>query len=235
MSARRVALHFAHANGFPGACYRKLFSFLAADFDVGYLPASGHDPRFPVSDGWPLLVEELIASIVGSGRRAGARRGPFARRIPRLSSPRCGGPSCSAPSCCSTRRSWVAFHGSALQLVKRIGLIDRVTPAAITRNRRREWPSLEAALEHFRRKRLFRNFDADCLWDYVHYGTRPSARGVELVFDPGVEYRIYRAIPHDLAAAGRRLAVPAGSSADATPTCSRAPDSPPRAAACIRR
>ena len=95
-----------------------------------------------------------------------------------------------------------AFHGSALQLVKRIGLIDRVTPAATTKNRRREWPSLEAALEHFRRKRLFRNFDPDCLWDYVHYGTRPSARGVELVFDPRVEYRIYRTIPHDLAGVG---------------------------------
>jgi pimeloyl-ACP methyl ester carboxylesterase len=103
-----------------------------------------------------------------------------------------------------------AFHGSALQLVKRIGLIDRVTPAATTKNRRRQWPSLEAALDHFRRKRLFHNFDPDCLWDYVHYGTRPTAHGVELVFDPGVEYRIYRAIPHNLAAAGRRLAVPGG-------------------------
>lgn len=209
MSAARVPLHFAHANGFPGACYRKLFSCLAADFDVGYLPASGHDPRFPVSDGWPLLVEELIASIVGTGQApvlgvghslggyltflAALRRPELFRAIILLDAPMLG-----------------AFHGSALQLVKRIGLIDRVTPAATTKNRRREWPSLEAALEHFRRKRLFRNFDVDCLWDYVHYGTRPSNRGVELVFDPGVEYRIYRAIPHDLAASGQRLAVPGG-------------------------
>ena len=94
--------------------------------------------------------------------------------------------------------------------MKRIGLIDRVTPAASTKNRRREWPSLEAALEHFRRKRLFRDFDVDCLWDYVHYGTRPSLRGVELVFDPAIEYRIYRAIPHDLASPHRRLTVPGG-------------------------
>jgi pimeloyl-ACP methyl ester carboxylesterase len=33
---------------------------------------------------------------------------------------------------------------------------------------------------------------------------------VELVFDPDVEYRIYRTIPHDLAAAARKLAVPGG-------------------------
>jgi len=204
-----MALHFAHANGFPGACYRKLFSCLGADFDVGYLPASGHDPRFPVSDGWPLLVEELIASIVGSGRApvlgvghslggyltflAALRQPELFRAIILLDAPILG-----------------PFRGSALQLVKRIGLIDRVTPAATTRNRRREWPSLEAALEHFRRKRLFRNFDADCLWDYVHYGTRRSTRGVELVFDPEIEYRIYRAIPHALSAPGRHLAVPGG-------------------------
>ena len=173
MSAARVALHFAHANGFPGACYRKLFSGLAADFDVGYLPASGHDPRFPVTDGWPLLVEELIASIVERGQApvlgvghslggyltllAALRRPELFRAIILLDAPILG-----------------TFRGTALQLVKRIGLIDRVTPAATTRNRRREWPSLEAALEHFRRKRLFRDFDPDCLRDYVHYGTRPS-------------------------------------------------------------
>jgi hypothetical protein len=33
---------------------------------------------------------------------------------------------------------------------------------------------------------------------------------VELVFDPDIEYRIYRTIPHDLAAAARRLTVPGG-------------------------
>ena len=158
MSAVRVALHFAHANGFPGACYRKLFSFLAADFDVGYLPASGHDPRFPVSDGWPLLVEELIASIAGSGRApvlgvghslggyltflAALRRPELFRAIVLLDAPILG-----------------PFHGSALQ--ERIGLIDRVAPAAITRNRRREWPSI-SALEHFRRNACSK-FDADCL------------------------------------------------------------------------
>jgi pimeloyl-ACP methyl ester carboxylesterase len=210
LSAARVPLHFAHANGFPGACYRKLFSCLAADFDVGYLPVSGHDPRFPVTDGWPLLVEELIASVAGTGQApvlgvghslggylaylAALRRPELFRGIILLDAPILG-----------------AFRGSALQLVKRIGLIDRVTPAGTTKSRRREWSSLATALEHFRRKLLFRDFDADCLWDYVRYGTRPaSGGGVELIFDPQVEYRIYRTFPHDLAAAERRLAVPAG-------------------------
>jgi len=208
MKATRVALHFAHANGFPGACYHKLFSGLAADFDLGYLRASGHDPRFPVTDGWPLLVEELIESIIERGQApvlgvghslggyltflAALRRPALFRGIILLDAPILS-----------------RFRGSALQLVKHIGLIDRVTPAGSTRDRRREWPSSEAALEHFRRKRLFHNFDPDCLRDYVRYGMRPSAHGVELVFDPAVEYRIYRAFPHDLAAS-QRLSVPGG-------------------------
>ena len=165
-------LHFAHANGFPGACYNKLFSLLSADFDVGYLPASGHDPRFPVTDGWPFLVEELIASIAGSRRApvlgvghslggmltflAAVRRADLFRAVILLDAPLLG-----------------RFTGSALQLVKRIGLIDRVTPAGITRNRRRHWPNREAALAHFRRRRLFRNFDPDCLLDYPSYNARP--------------------------------------------------------------
>ena len=207
-------LHFAHANGFPGACYSKLFSLLAPDFDVGYLPASGHDPRFPVTDGWPFLVEELIASVAGTGRApvlgvghslggflslmAAVRRPDLFRAVIMLDAPILG-----------------RFTGSALQFVKRIGLIDRVTPAGMTKNRRRDWPSQEAALAHFRRKALFRSFDADCLLDYVRYGTAPvkdgpSQRGVQLVFDPEIEYRIYRTIPHDIDAVVRHLRVRAG-------------------------
>jgi pimeloyl-ACP methyl ester carboxylesterase len=99
------------------------------------------------------------------------------------------------------------FRGSALQMVKRIGLIDRVTPAGGTKNRRREWPSHQAAFEHFHRKPLFHDFDPECLWDYVRYGTRRSAHGIQLVFDPDVEYRIYRTIPHNMVVRSR---VPGG-------------------------
>jgi pimeloyl-ACP methyl ester carboxylesterase len=209
LSRTHPYLHFAHANGFPGACYHKLFELLAVEFDVGYLPASGHDPRFPVTDGWALLVEELIASVVDSGRApavgvghslggyltflAAVRRPDLFRGIILLDAPILG-----------------PFHGSGLAFAKRVGLIDRVTPAGATRDRRREWPSKAAALAHFRRKPLFRRFDPDCLLDYVRHGTVASAGGVRLSFDPDVEYRIYRTIPHDLRAQARDLRVPGG-------------------------
>jgi pimeloyl-ACP methyl ester carboxylesterase len=162
-----------------------------------------------VSDGWSGLVDELTASIEGTGRApvlgvghslggfltfmAAVRRPDLFRALILLDAPLLG-----------------RFQGSALQFVKRIGLIDRVTPAGSTRNRRRVWPSAEAALEYFRRKPLFGQFDPDCLLDYVRYGTVPAQGGVELVFDPGIEYRIYRTIPHDLASFASRLKPPGG-------------------------
>jgi pimeloyl-ACP methyl ester carboxylesterase len=95
-------------------------------------------------------------------------------------------------------------------VVKRFGLADRVTPAGITRDRRAVWASSNEAYAHFRNKRAFRDFDAECLRDYVTLGMRPAPEGVRLAFDPSIEYRIYRAFPHTLARELPALHVPAG-------------------------
>ena len=154
-------------------------------------------------------MEELEASIAGTGRApvigvghslggyltcmAAARRPDLFRAVILLDAPILG-----------------PFTGSAVQFAKRIGLIDRITPAGTTRNRRSTWPSVEAALAHFRRKPLFRQFDPDCLRDYVQHGTHASADGLTLLFDPEIEYRIYRTIPHDVADFASALRVPRG-------------------------
>ena len=195
-AARTAALtpiHFSHANGFPAPCYRKLFDGLGSDLRIGHLDRIGHDPRFPVTDGWGNLVDELIHAVerrwlepvLGIGHSLGgfltamaaARRPDLFRAIILLDAPILG-----------------RFQGSAMQFAKRIGLIDRMTPAASTRSRRREWPSREDALAHFRRRRVFAKFDAACLEDYVRFGLVDHARGVQLWFDPDIETRIYRTI-----------------------------------------
>ncbi|MBM3345823.1 MAG: hypothetical protein FJY55_04915 [Betaproteobacteria bacterium] len=95
-------------------------------------------------------------------------------------------------------------------MVKRFGMADRVTPAGITRERRREWPTHEAARDYSLTRRAFRRLDPDCVRDYARAGTMAAHGGVRLAFDPDVEYRIYRSIPHDLAAYAPRLRVPGG-------------------------
>jgi pimeloyl-ACP methyl ester carboxylesterase len=186
-----------------------MFAALADDFEIGYVDRIGHDPRYPVTDGWPNLVDQLIDTIgeryrrpvIGVGHSLGgflsalaaAARPDLFQAVILLDAPILG-----------------PFQGSAVKLVKRIGLIDRVTPAGSTRHRRRDWKTREQALAHFKRRPLFRNFAPECLHDYAQYGLVPNADGVTLWFDPGIEYQIYRTIPHNIAGGLKRLAVPGG-------------------------
>lgn len=205
----RDTILFSHANGFPAPCYRKLFSFLEPRFDLGYIETIGHDPRYPVSDNWPHLVEELVASVerryrkpvIGIGHSMGGyltfmaamQRPELFKCIVLLDAPLLS-----------------YFKSRGLAMSKWIGVVDRVTPAASTRNRRREWNSAADALAHFRSRKLFRRFDPDCLADYVRYGMVEHGGRLQLRFDPEIEYKIYCTVPDHFADYDHGLAMPAG-------------------------
>lgn len=204
----RDLLHFSHANGFPARCYRKFFSYLEPDFRISSIDCIGHDPAYPVTDGWPHLVAQLIdhlcahrGPVVGVGHSLGGyltfmaavQRPELFKCIILLDAPILG-----------------YFKGTAFGMLKRLGLADRVTPALGTRERRRDWPSVEDMVAHFRRRKIFRHFDADCLRDYATLGTVAAGGRVQLLFDPEVEYQIYRSFPHDLVYYCSRLRRPAG-------------------------
>jgi pimeloyl-ACP methyl ester carboxylesterase len=205
----RSVLHFSHANGFPADCYRKFFSYLEPDFRIGSINCIGHDPAYPVTDGWPHLLAQLIdhicshyrSPVVGVGHSLGGyltfmaavQRPELFKCIILLDAPIIG-----------------HFTGAAFGMLKRLGMVDRITPAHATRERRRDWPSVEEMVAHFGRRKIFRNFDPDCLRDYATLGTRRVGGGVRLLFDPEIEYRIYRSVPHDLVYYCNRLRVLAG-------------------------
>lgn len=200
-------LCFAHANGFPAGSYRKLFAALADGYTVLAPDKLGHDPRYPVDDNWGNLVDELLAYLEASGRtpligvghslggvltlKAALRRPQLFRAVLILDPP-----------------AFMGAAAAAMALAKRLGFIDRVTPAGKSRSRRDHWPSREAALEALRHKPLFRRFDPDCMADYIAAGTEPVADGVRLVYDPLIEAEIFRHIPHTLPWLPQRLQVP---------------------------
>ncbi|TAK45638.1 MAG: alpha/beta fold hydrolase, partial [Betaproteobacteria bacterium] len=62
-----------------------------------------------------------------------------------------------------------AVKGRLLGASKRFGIVDRVTPAGATRDRRSHWPSREDARAHLRSRKLFRHFAEECLDDYVRH------------------------------------------------------------------
>ncbi len=183
---------------------------LRVRYRVGCVEAIGTDPRYPPTEGWPLLVAQLIEvlerdyggePVFGVGHSLGAylnflaavRRPELFRAIVLLDAPVIG-----------------AFRGRALGVVKRLGMVDRFTPAGMTRERRSVWTSREEAKAHFLSKKLFRHFTDECLEHYVRFGLAGAPGRFRLLIDPEIEYLIYRTIPHDMGRHLRALKVPAG-------------------------
>lgn len=190
-------LHFSHANGFPAGTYRVLFESLSAHYDVRSIDRIGHNPDYPVTDNWRHLESELIhyferhynQPVIAVGHSLGGllslmvavKRPDLIKALIMLDSP-----------------ALSPLEANGLRLVKRLGMVDKVTPAGRTEGRRSEWPSTAEAMDYFRGKSLLRYFDERCLKDYVQSGTAPTENGVALRFDPEIEMKIYRTVPHNL-------------------------------------
>jgi pimeloyl-ACP methyl ester carboxylesterase len=101
------------------------------------------------------------------------------------------------------------FRGRMLGATKRLGIVDRVTPAGATRDRRSTWATREEAREHFKSRKLFQGFAPECLNDYVRHGLVEEGARLRLKIDPLIEYQIYRTIPHDMMRHLRSLRLPA--------------------------
>lgn len=166
------------------------------------------DPRYPPTEGWPHLVDQWIEAVAAAGEPvygvghslggylnylAAVRRPELFRAIVLLDAPIIG-----------------PFRGTMLGATKTLGIVDRVTPAGATRDRRSTWATVEEARAHFASRKLFANFAPECLDDYVRHGLVGEHGKLRLKIDPAVEYQIYRTIPHDMMRHLPKLAVPAG-------------------------
>jgi pimeloyl-ACP methyl ester carboxylesterase len=202
MSQRTLV--FSHANGFPAGTYRLLFeAWRQAGWRVEAIEKIGHDPRYPVTSNWPRLRDQLIdfiterqagpAWLVGHSLGgllsllAASRRPELARGVVLLDSPVITG--------------WQAHTLRALKLS---GLAARLGPGKVSRSRRHEWPSAQAAHQHFAAKTIFSRWDARVLHDYIQAGTHPGPAGAHLAFERDIETRIYNTLPHHLGGVLRR-------------------------------
>lgn len=200
------SIFFAHANGFPSATYGKLFAELAPDYHVRHLEQHGHDPRFPVNDNWSNLVDELIhhleageQPVWGVGHSLGGvlhyhaalLRPELYRGVVMLDSP-----------------VLTLADRMVIRAAKRLGFIDRITPAGRTLGRRELFADQAEARNYFAGKALFKAFDPDCLDAYVQHGLINDPHGLRLRFDPQTEISIYRSVPHQSPGRPQQLQVP---------------------------
>jgi len=192
---------FSHANSFPASTYGVLFKSLRArGFAVRALERYGHDARYPVTDNWPHLVQQLHDYAQREVDKAGApawlvghslggflslmcaaRHPVLARGVLLIDSPLLGG--------------WKA---QALGAIKATQLVGSISPGAVSRKRKHRWPSQGDALEHFRHKKAFSRWDPQVLHDYVAHGTHDEDGQRVLSFERDIETRIYNTLPDNL-------------------------------------
>ena len=191
-------LHFTHGNSFPAGVYRHFLAPLRRDYDVRALDMVGHDDAFPVSDGWPGLVAELIARLeayrqpailVGHSLggmlslMAAKQRPDLVRCVVMLDAPVVAG-----------WRAWL------LRAAKTRRWIDHFSPSKASQRRRTEWPDADAAYRHFASKAVFSAWAPGVLADYIEHGMMAHPDGVQLRFSREIETDIYRSLPHHMGA-----------------------------------
>lgn len=201
-------IHFAHANGFPSAAYQALFEPLERHYRLSNIPLLGHDPKYPVTNNWTHLLDQLIESVetkasepvIGLGHSLGGaltlmaavKRPELFKAVVLLDVP-----------------TFNRFESLFIFAAKNAGFIDRVTPARKSKTRRTQWASKEEAFAYFKSRSLFENFDERCLWDYINNVLQTNSEGTcDLSYRLDVELAIYRTLPHTLVYDRSMLAVP---------------------------
>jgi pimeloyl-ACP methyl ester carboxylesterase len=196
---------FSHGNSYSATTYRQLFDgWRAAGHEVAAVEHFGHDAEFPVDRRWRGMTQQLTTLIdslpeprlwlVGHSMGgylsllAAGQRPERVRGIVLLDSPIVYG-----------------WKSGLIGVVKAVGQMRRVSPAAVAVKRRDHWPNLGAAQRHFAAKPLFARWHPDILGDYVRFGTEQdpadsAGTGRRLSFRPAIEAEIYATVPHRLPA-----------------------------------
>jgi pimeloyl-ACP methyl ester carboxylesterase len=192
---------FSHGNSFPASTYTQIFKSLRSrKFKVKAIEKYGHDPRYPVSNNWPHLVQHLIdfantslkkskepAWLVGHSLggflslMAAAKQPDLVQGVVLLDSPIVGG-----------------WRSKALGMMKTTRIMKAVSPGAVSRKRRNSWGSIDDAFTHFRAKKTFAAWDEQVLRDYVTYGTLDDDGRRILAFDRDIETHLYNTLPDNL-------------------------------------
>lgn len=192
-------IHFAHANGIPSATYVSLRQALAKDFDLIDIPTIGIDERYPVTNHWPYLVNQLIDSItlqaqgrpvIGVGHSlGGALTLMAARKKPALFSQ----VIMLDPPLVLGAFAFVVHLTKALSTP----LTDRLSPAGRSLKRRDHWDSRQTAAQALRTRGMFKSFAQPDFDAYIRHGLREDdiRGGVTLTIPKMVEVEIFRTNP----------------------------------------
>jgi len=194
---------FSHANSFGAFTYNRLFALWRdAGHEVAAVEHFGHDPQYSVDKRWQGMTRQLTTlidslaparvwlvghsmggylSLLAAGQRPNRVRGIVVLDAPII-------------------HGW---KSGVVGMVKAVGQMPRVSPAAAALKRRDRWASLGEVRSHFAAKSIFARWHAGVLDDYVRHGTEPDpatgpTAALRLRFRPEIEASIYATVPHRL-------------------------------------
>ncbi|HEY1102199.1 MAG TPA: alpha/beta hydrolase [Burkholderiaceae bacterium] len=204
-------LVFSHGNGFPAGTYNTLLKSLRArGFRVRAIDRLGHDPRYPVTNNWPHLVQQVAdfaaTEIARAGEPAwlvghslgGMLSAMVAARHPHSGADGLGGHGLAGVVLLDAPMVG-GWRATAVHVAKRTTFFGSMSPGAVSSKRRDHWPDRDSALAHFAAKRVFARWNPAALADYIDHGTEEDADGGRVLrFDRDVETAIYNTLPDHL-------------------------------------
>lgn len=188
-------LHFAHANGYPPACFRQMVEPLTEEYHVigiCFRPLwPGSQPEELSS--WQVIGDDLYRffqqqgyqQLIGVGHSLGAvATMKTAQRYPNLFRALVLIEPVFMPP------DFLSMFAEHPELAKQSPLYQK------TIIRRTSWPSRQAAFNHFRPKTVFQRWSDEALWDYINHALHDAGQGeVELTYRREWEAQIYTKLP----------------------------------------
>ena len=199
---------FSHANSFGASTYRLLFSELERlGHTVKAIDQFGHNPKYPVTNNWPHVVEELREFVTTIKDEQG--------QTPILIGHSLGGAASLMLSLQSPELarglimmdSFVIYGWKAwgMKLAKLLGKTIKRPPASVALRRKMTWDSVDQMIEHLKHKRAFKHWDERVLRDYAEGGTVPTPDGKRtLKFKREIEAQFYATFPDNVMPMQRR-------------------------------
>lgn len=193
-------IHLAHANGFPPVTYQKAIQSLLPHYHVISFfarPLWGNTPPEWLHH-WSQMADDLVESlkkfspkkIIGIGHSLGGVLTLYAatKELDIFSRVILIDPTMLAPNILLK-----------IKFMKLFGLETRYHLVKGALRRRRTWESTKAAYEYFRGRALFKNWSDEIVKLYAvsMTGAVPEG-GVQLIYSPEWEARIYKTIPTDV-------------------------------------
>ena len=203
-------LHFAHANGFPPATYRRLIEVLKTRYHVVSMEAR---PLWPGSlpgelGDWALLANDLreelnrreVRGCVGVGHSLGAVCSLLAAAED---------PGLFSIVVAIDPIVLTGWLSTMWGVMKSIGIGNSLPIVRGARRRRDRWPDRDTARVGYLSKKMFRWWKLEVFDDYLEHGIVPGPEGGMVLRYPKCwEAQIFRVSPHNLWSILRRMPIP---------------------------